>query len=42
MKPEQKKEYKAPQMRSVELKHQTNLMQASSLKALDGGNTELG
>ena len=29
MKPEQKKEYKAPQMRSVELKHQTNLMQGS-------------
>ena len=29
MKTEQKKEYKAPQMRSVELKHQANLMGTS-------------
>lgn len=42
MKTEQKKEYKAPQMRSVELKHQANLMAASGLNALDGRNTELG
>ena len=29
MKPEQKKEYRAPQMRSVELRRQANLMQGS-------------
>ena len=32
MKTEQKKEYRAPQMRSVELRRQANLMQGS----LDG------
>lgn len=41
MKTEQKKDYKAPQMRSVELKRQTNLMQ-ESLGGKDGSGIQLG
>jgi hypothetical protein len=41
MKTEQKKEYKAPQMRSVELKRQANLMQ-ESLGGKDGSGIQLG
>lgn len=36
MKTEQKKEYKAPQMRSVKLKHQANLMGTSGGGGLTG------
>lgn len=35
MKTEQKKEYRAPQMRSVELRRQANLMQGSGLEGKD-------
>ena len=42
MKTEQKKEYKAPQMRSVELRRQANLMQGSSFKVPNSGAIPLG
>ena len=41
MKTEQKKEYRAPQMRSVELRRQANLMQGSGLEGKNGTGVEL-